>query len=115
MKTDPVTVYDGKYTFFLGPDGLLNCDRHGESWPAFRRSKAHLSGSTLALYHDLLDERKTNEILRQSLKEWFNIPEVGAALAVAWANIGGVTITREEYEKTHREQGDSPLARQVGP
>jgi hypothetical protein len=56
--TDPVTVGDGKYTFYLDDDGLLNCDRHGGPWPAFREQGGHFAGSTLALYHALVEERR---------------------------------------------------------
>lgn len=56
---DPITVNDGKYTFFMGKDGLLDCLRHGEPWPAFRETGGHLVKSTLALYHELLLARET--------------------------------------------------------
>lgn len=61
---DPVEVADGKYTFFLDDDGLLNCLRWGEPWPAFRNTNSHLDGSQLALYHDLRDARKEAQDLR---------------------------------------------------
>jgi hypothetical protein len=59
-QENPITVYDGKYTFFLSSeDGLLDCDRHGELWPAFRRTGSHLHGLTLALYQDMVKAQKT--------------------------------------------------------
>ena len=66
---DPVTVSDGKYTFFIDNDRLLNCLRYGEPWPAFRATGAHLSGSQLALYHDLLAARTEAARLRQVIKD----------------------------------------------
>ena len=59
-KENPITVHDGKYTFYLSAqDGLLDCDRYGEPWPAFRATGSHLSGSTLALYQDMVKAQKT--------------------------------------------------------
>lgn len=68
---DPVQVGDGKYTFFTGDDGLLDCRRHSEEWPAFRETGSHYSGSTLALYHDLLDARKRAARLYEALVSAF--------------------------------------------
>lgn len=51
---DPVIVCDGKYTFYMDEDGLLNCDRHGKPWPAFRDGGDHLQGCVLSMYHDLV-------------------------------------------------------------
>lgn len=59
-KIDPVTIYDGKYTFYIdSEDNLLNCDRYGEPWPAFRANGSHLAGCQLALYHEALELKKT--------------------------------------------------------
>jgi hypothetical protein len=66
---DPVAVDDGKYTFFMGVDGLLDCFRHGEPWPAFRETGGHLAKSTLALYHELLLFRETKD-RQSSYRAW---------------------------------------------
>lgn len=66
---DPVAVADGKYTFFIDEDGLLNCLRHGEPWPAFRAGGSHLMGCQLALYHDLLKARQEAACLHQVIKD----------------------------------------------
>jgi hypothetical protein len=54
---DPVEVESGKYTFFTDDSGILDCLRHGDPWPAFREQGAHFAGSTLALYHALVESR----------------------------------------------------------
>jgi hypothetical protein len=55
---DPVTVAGGKYTFFIAEDGLLDCRRHGEPWPAFREVGRHLHRAQLALYYDMVEARQ---------------------------------------------------------
>lgn len=97
---DPVTVADGKYTFFIDEDGLLNCLRHGEPWPAFRERKSHLSGCQLALYHDLLNARQEqSELFLLQLIDvvWGVAYEDESVPSTAWAR-RMIAKARETYD-----------------
>ena len=71
----PVTACDGKYTFFTDEDGLLNCLRHGEPWPAFRSTDTYLCGSVLALYHELLELKDTKTPHQKRVEEFMRSSE----------------------------------------
>lgn len=67
---DRIELEAGKYTFYVGPDGVLRCDRYGEAWPAFQPSKA-----MLALYHALRQARadlaRTHGALNRQLARYW--------------------------------------------
>jgi len=113
---DPMEVGDGKYTYYLDDDdGLLNCDRHGEPWPAFRETGSHHEGCTLALYQALVEARAENDKLRhQALVakvEWDRtITRLNSAVNAAE---NAATVIRGYYERTlndrERERGSDEI------
>ena len=55
---DSITLCGGKYIIYMDTDRLLNAKRHGEVWPAFRNGGGHFKGYVLAMFHELLEQKK---------------------------------------------------------
>lgn len=111
VMADPMAVCDGKYTFFTSENGLLDCLRHGEPWPAFRERGDHLAGSTLAIYRALVEERrKTAELterLRDTECEWGRT--IGRLDSAARSAENAASVIRGAHERALADRGPDPL------